>query len=60
MRKKLNFSTVKKAFPLTAQNATISALTANPAMPVITAAGYQSVCTNQQQFYKPISKTLQF
>ncbi len=57
---KISFNKIKGHFPLTVQNAEI----VNRVRPLhikgIEASNYQSDNVNPQQFYKPISKMLQF
>ncbi len=57
---KIKFNSIKGHFPLTIQNAKL----VNKVVPIfskgIVASNYQSNNVNQQQFYKPISKILQF
>jgi hypothetical protein len=61
--KEVDFIKIKKYFPLTIQNATVvDNETHEQKTPtgVIIASNYQSNRVNTQQFYKPISKILQF
>lgn len=57
---KLSFNKIKGHFPLTIQNAKRIDKIKPEYFEGITASNYQSDNVNQQQFYKPISKILQF
>lgn len=57
---KLSYNKIKGHFPLTIQNAKIVDKVMSQRVEGIIAANYQSDNVNQQQFYKPISKILQF
>ena len=60
MLKKIDFKTAKKSFPLTVQNAKMESIPLQVVKKPIQTIGYQNENTNEQQFYKPISKILQF
>ena len=57
---KISFNKIKGYFPLTIQNAKIEDKITSSIVNGIEADNYQSNDVNQQQFYKPISKILQF
>lgn len=57
---KINFNQIKGHFPLTIQNAKLIDKVKPKFSEGIIASNYQSNNVNQQQFYKPISKILQF
>lgn len=58
--KKLNFNKIKGHFPITLQNAKIINKVHSERIEGIEASSYQSNNVTPQQFYKPISKILQF
>lgn len=57
---KTKFNSIKGYFPLTIQNAKLVDKVIPKFSKGISASNYQSDNVNQQQFYKPISKILQF
>ena len=57
---KMNYNKIKGHFPLTIQNAKFINQIKQQPIDIIKATNYQSNNVNQQQYYKPISKILQF
>lgn len=60
MNKKIDFNIVKKYFPLTVQNARVGTKPKSVIRMKIITSDYQSSNVNSQQFYKPMSKIIQF
>lgn len=58
--KKKKYQDVKCFLPLTVQNASINSLTKIRKKKGVKTVNYQSYVSSSQQFYKPISKTLNF